>query len=132
MMVLLKIKSHQIQINTVLFPNSAENFLSFFIFITATLFYIRSKKFFHIRNLWILLFQMIYIWSLFSHIFILKLSVYGNELRSTELGCNSLILSISRKLSLILRFLINYIEKKYLWRKMFFSIFFERNGGEVC
>ncbi len=65
-----------------------------------------------------------YIFGLFSsHIFILKLSVCGNELRSTELGCNSLILSISRKLSLILRFLINYIEKNTFGEKCFFLYF---------
>jgi len=40
------------------------------------------------------------------HVFIVELSVYEKYLPLTELGCSSLILTASKKISLILTFLI--------------------------
>jgi hypothetical protein len=96
---------------TVHFPNSVGKILPLFVLTSTRLFYIRSKVFFQIGILQILLFQMIYCLSLIFHIFMVKLSVYENVLHPTELGGTSLILSASRKMSLILRLLIKYIEK---------------------
>ena len=111
------------------FPNSVGRFISFFLIISTRVFYIRSKIFSYIRNLWILLFQMIYFWSFISHIFMLKLSVYENELHLTELGGTSVILSVSRKMSLILRLLIKYMEKINFREKSIFQCFSREMKG---
>ena len=74
---------------------------------------------------------MIYYLFVIFHIFMVKLSVYGKELHPTELGDTSLILSVSRKMSLILRFLIKYIEKLNFWEKSIFDVFRKRWRGGV-
>ncbi len=96
---------------TVHFPNSVGKILPLFVSTSKRLFYIRSKIFLQIGILRILLFQMIYYLSFIFLIFIVKLSVYEKELDPTELEGTSLILLVSRKMSLILRLLIKYIEK---------------------
>src|ERR1700722_11689139 len=91
---------------TVHFPNSVEKFLPPFVSTSVRLLYIRTKLFLYLANLWILLFQTIYCWSFMFHVFIVELSVYEKYLSLTELGCSSLILTASKKISLILTFLI--------------------------
>jgi len=106
--------------DTVHFPNFVGKILQLFVLTSTRLFYIRSKIFFQIEILQILLFQMIYCLSSSFHIFMMKLSVYEKQLNPTELGGTSLILSISRKISLILRLLIKYIEKLNFREKSIF------------
>ena len=106
--------------STVHFPNSVGKILHFFVSTRVRLFYIRSKIFFQIRILQILLFQMIYCLSFSFHIFMVKLSVYEKYFHLTELGSSSLILTVSKKMSLILRLLIKYIEKLNFREKSIF------------
>ena len=120
-----------ILIGTVHFPNSVGKFLPFLVSTRVRLFYIRSKIFLQIRILWILLFQMIYYLFVIFHIFMVKLSVYEKELHPTELGGTSLILTVSKKMSLILTLLIKYIEKLNFRKKLFFHVFYERWRGGV-
>ncbi len=68
---------------TVHFPNFVGKFLPLFVLTGTGLFYIRSKIFLYIRNLWILLFKMIYYWSLIFHRFVAKLAVYEKDLHLT-------------------------------------------------
>ena len=117
--------------STVNFPNSVGKIVLFSVSTHVRLFYIRSKIFFDIRNLWILLFQMIYDSSFMFRIFIVKLAVYEKYLHLTELGSNSLILTTSEKISLILTLLINYIEKLNFKKKGIFYIFLMRHGREM-
>ncbi len=70
-------------ITTVHFPNSVGKILPFFVSTSVRLFYIRSKIFLYLGNLWILLFQMIYCSSFIFHVFIVKLSVYEKYLHLT-------------------------------------------------
>ena len=60
-----------------------------------------------------------------------KLSVYEKELHPTELGGTSLILTVSKKMSLILTLLTNYTEKLNVKKKSIFFMFLIRNGGKV-
>ena len=110
------------------FPNSVGKILPLFVVTGTRLFYIRSKIFFQIRILQILLFQMIYCLSSSSHIFMGKLSVYEKSLHLTELGSSSLILMASKTISLILTPLSNYIEKFNFRKKNYFSQFFHEKG----
>ena len=116
-------------VSTVHFPNSVGKILPCFVSISVRLFYIRSKIFLHIQILWILLFQMIYFSSFIVHVFIVKLSVYKKSLHLTELGSSSLILSISKKISLILTLLIKYIEKLNFKKKSIFPYFSREMEG---
>jgi hypothetical protein len=95
------------------FPNSVGKFLPFFVSTSVWLFYIRSKIFLYLANLWVLLFQTIYCWSFMLHVFIVELSVYEKYLYLTELV----------RSSLILMFLIKYIEKLNFRKKTIFSCF---------
>ena len=108
---------------TVHFPNSAGKILPFFVSTSTRLFYIRSKILLHIRILWILLFQMIYCSSFIVHVFIVKSSVYEKYLHPVELEGTSLILPISKKMSLIMPLLIKYIEKLNFKKKSIFPCF---------
>ena len=61
----------------------------------------------------------------------MKSSVYEKFLHPAELGGTSLILPISKKMSLITTLLIKYIEKLNFKKKKYFSVFFKRDGEEV-
>jgi hypothetical protein len=89
----------------------SEKFSRFFVWRAKRLFYIRSKVFLYIWNLWILLFQMIYAWSFIFHLFMVKLVVYEKHFHLIELGVSSLMLTASAKISLFKTLLVNYIEK---------------------
>ncbi len=114
---------------TVHFPNSVGKILPFFVLTSTRLFYIRSKIFLHIQIKWILLFQMIYCSSFIVHFFIVKLSVYEKSLHLTELGSSSLILSISKKISLMLTHIGNYIGKNNFRKKSMFCYFSREMEG---
>ena len=61
----------------------------------SQLFHTRTKIFFRVQDLWILLFRMVYNSSLCSRIFAEKSAVYCEELRLLLLGIMSLIIPIS-------------------------------------
>ena len=113
----------KIKRRTVHFPNSVGKILLLFVLISTRLFYIRSERFFQIGILQILLFQMIYCWSFIFRLFMVKSPVYEKYFHPTELEGSSLILSASKKMSLILRLLIKYMGKINLKKKSFFRSF---------
>jgi hypothetical protein len=125
----LEITSFDFLVHTVHFPTSVGKILLLFVSTSTRLFYIWSKIFLQIGILWILLFQIIYYLFVNFHIFMVKLSVYGKELHPTELGGTSLILSVSRKMSLIQRLLIKYIEKLNFRGKYIFWCFSREMEG---
>jgi len=65
----------------------------------------------------------LYYWSLILHAFMEKSAVYEKYLPLSQLGFVSLIMSVSKKLSLITTVLIKCIEKFHFRKKTFFSSF---------
>ncbi len=110
-------------INRVHFPDSVGKILSLLVCCGTRLFYIRLKIFFYFYDPWILLFRLIYYWSFILHAFMEKSAVYEKYLPLSQLGFVSLIMSVSKKLSLITTVLIKCIEKFHFRKKTFFSSF---------
>jgi hypothetical protein len=114
---------------TVKIPNSVVRILLFIVSTRVRLLYIRSKIFFYLDVLSILLFQTMYYWSFSFDVFIVKLPVYEKYPRPTELGGTSLITTASKKISLIIALLTKYMEKFSFTKKTIFSCFWWEMEG---
>ena len=104
-------------------PNIDSKNLSYLVWVRAQLFYIWDKIFLYVHNLWILLFQMIYKWPFFFHVFMEKLAVYDDELHLSILGALSLISTASHFLSLISTLIQNSSKMQSFENKQVFYVF---------
>jgi hypothetical protein len=116
---------------TVKIPNSVGRILLFIVSTRMRLLYIRSKIFFYLGVLSILLFQTIYYWSFIFDVFIVRLPVYEKYPGPTELGGTSLITTASKKISLIIALLTKYMEKFNFRKKLFFPVLEEKWRGGI-